>query len=73
VRILAMADLHGNHEIYRRIPGLLDRHRADALVLAVDLLGTAPGFTSIEDAQEADATDILGILERVAPGERRAR
>lgn len=65
MRILAMSDLHGNHEIYERIPGLTDRHRADALVLAGDLLGAAPGFTSIEDAQEADAAAILPILQRV--------
>ena len=61
MRILAMADIHGVHHVYRAIPGLAERHQVEALVLAGDLLGT-PDLSTIEEAQRRSAREILGII-----------
>jgi Icc-related predicted phosphoesterase len=63
VRILASADIHGNHRFYRRLLEIALGHGAQALVLAGDLLGYPAGFAGVEEAQRADAANILGLLE----------
>ncbi len=65
--VLALSDIHGHHGIYRRLPDLARRHGADVVVLAGDLLGARPGFERIEDAQWADAREILVLLAQVRP------
>jgi Icc-related predicted phosphoesterase len=63
MKILAAADIHGNHRFYHLILDLAKIGEAQAIILAGDLLGYPPGFDNIEDAQRADAIDILGLLE----------
>ena len=63
MKILASSDLHGNHRFYRMILDIAKRSDARAIVLAGDLLGYPPGFDNVEDAQRADARDILELLE----------
>jgi Icc-related predicted phosphoesterase len=63
MKILAAADIHGNHRFYHLISDLAELWEAQAIVLAGDLLGYPPGFDNVEDAQRADAKDILGLLE----------
>jgi uncharacterized protein len=64
MHILAAADIHGDHRIYRRLLEVAKRRKAEALILAGDLLGYAPGFDAAEDAQRADADVVLGLLEQ---------
>lgn len=63
MRILASADIHGNHGFYGRLLEIAERHDAQAIVLAGDLLGYPAGFDRAEEAQRADAVDIVGLLE----------
>jgi uncharacterized protein len=65
MRILAASDIHGNHDFYRYLPAQVRQSRADAIVLAGDLLGSPDGFETMEEAQRADAHEILRILELV--------
>ena len=62
MKILALSDIHGFYDIYRRIPQLAEKNRADALVLAGDLLGVPDGFETIEESQRESATVILDLL-----------
>ena len=62
MRILAIADIHGDRAIYREIVRLAEERCVDAVVLAGDLLGAPPGFDSIEAAQQRDAVEILEVL-----------
>ena len=62
MRILAMADIHGVHHVYRAIPELAEKHQVEGLVLAGDLLGTPDDLAPIEEAQRRSAREILGIL-----------
>jgi len=63
MRVLAMADIHGNQEVYGSVPQLAVEYRAEALVLAGDLLGVPDGnFLTIEEAQCASAREILRML-----------
>lgn len=64
MRILASADIHGNHDFYQSLLEISARHDAQALILAGDLLGYPAGFAGAEEAQRADAVDILMQLER---------
>jgi len=66
VRILAASDIHGNHLFYRRLPEVARRLKADAIVLAGDLLGYPAGFSGVEEAQQADARQIVRLLESSA-------
>jgi Icc-related predicted phosphoesterase len=63
MRILAAADIHGDHGIYRHLLKAAHGHKVQALILAGDLLGYAPGFLTAEEAQRADADKIFGLLE----------
>ena len=65
MQLLALADLHGNHEIYEWLAGVTARVAPDVVVIAGDLLGGQDGFGTIEDSQRADAIAILDILDRI--------
>jgi Icc-related predicted phosphoesterase len=62
MKILASADIHGSHSVYRALPGLVRAHGASLVVLAGDLLGYPEGSTDILEGQRADARVITGIL-----------
>ena len=58
MRVLAVADIHGNHDVYRWLRSLVAPTSAELVVLAGDLLGFYDEFDSIEEAQRAEARDI---------------
>jgi len=63
MRLLAMADIHGNLDVYGRVPQLAEEHQAEALVLAGDLLGVPDDdLLTIKEAQRASAREILRTL-----------
>jgi Icc-related predicted phosphoesterase len=64
MRLLACADVHGDHEVYSWLAETARRLEPDALVLAGDLLGFPSGYQTWECAQEADARAIVGLLAR---------
>ena len=66
MKLLASADLHGDHDIYEWLVGVTKSAGPDVIVLAGDLLDGAARFDTIEDAQRADAHEILEILDRVS-------
>jgi Icc-related predicted phosphoesterase len=63
MNILAAADLHGEGRFYISLLEAAKPLDAQAIVLAGDLLGYAPGFDKAEDAQSADARSVLSLLE----------
>ena len=63
--VLASADLHGNYEIYEWLVGVSRAEQPGVVVLAGDLFGFPDGYSSIEEAQLADASRILKILEGI--------
>ncbi len=63
--ILAIADIHGDHSLYKWLVSISIRAAPDAIVLAGDLLGYPEGFKTIEESQRADAIEILNILAPV--------
>jgi Icc-related predicted phosphoesterase len=63
MKILAASDIHGEHSFYVSLLKAVTPSEAQAIVLAGDLLGYAPGFEKAEDAQRADAEEILRSLE----------
>ncbi len=62
MRILAVSDVHGNHETYRWITRVAKTRSLELVVLAGDLLGYAEGFDTIEEAQRADAPRVVSLL-----------
>ncbi|MDH3215161.1 MAG: hypothetical protein OEN01_02585 [Candidatus Krumholzibacteria bacterium] len=62
MRLLASADLHGDHEIYKWLVGVATEKGADVVVLAGDLLGAPSGFDSIEESQRG-VVDI-GVMDQ---------
>jgi Icc-related predicted phosphoesterase len=64
MRLLACADVHGDHEVYSWLAETARRLEPDALVLPGDLLGFPSGYQTWERAQEADARAIVGLLAR---------
>jgi Icc-related predicted phosphoesterase len=63
MKILAMADLHGDLRIYRRLKKLVASHDAQVVVLAGDLLRASRSDLTIEEAQAEDARQIVKILK----------
>jgi Icc-related predicted phosphoesterase len=61
--LLALSDIHGNYNVYRRIPGLSRELCAECIVLAGDLLGFPDDFELIEEAQKSEADRVLSLLE----------
>lgn len=64
MKILAGADFHGDHEVYGWFAETATVTRADALVLAGDLLGVPVGFETVELAQKYDASRVVSELHR---------
>jgi Icc-related predicted phosphoesterase len=62
MRILAASDIHGRHGTFRWLADALRHTRADALVLAGDLLGVPDGFETVESAQQSDAVVVAALL-----------
>jgi Icc-related predicted phosphoesterase len=62
MRLLAMADIHGNLDVYGRVPDLAVEYQAEVLVLAGDLLGVPDDVSAIEEGQHASAHEILRTL-----------
>ncbi len=58
MRVLAVADIHGNHAVYQWLASLVVPTSAELVLLAGDLSGFYDGFDSIEEAQRAEARDI---------------
>lgn len=59
MQILAAADLHGDHDVYRWLVGLAATRRPDVIVLAGDLFGFPDGFEDVVEAQTADRELVL--------------
>jgi Icc-related predicted phosphoesterase len=55
MRLLALADLHGDPVLTGLVPALAERFAADAVVLAGDLLGHPAGFATVEGGQAESA------------------
>jgi Icc-related predicted phosphoesterase len=66
VRVLACADLHGFRDVYAWLIEMVHSENPDAMVLAGDLLGFAAGYGSFEDAQAADAKEVVAMLSEIA-------
>ncbi len=65
MKILAAADIHGNHQVYDWLVDLALLRRPDALILAGDLFGYPDGYDTVESAQEADRDLVLSALGRL--------
>ena len=66
MKILAAADFHGNHDIYAWLVRCAKETRADAVVLAGDLLSAQPGDDGpIEKDHRADAETTVALLAPV--------
>jgi len=65
MRIIAIADLHGFHEVYDWVVGMAAAEEADAVVLAGDLLGWGGAFDTIEEAQDVDRLQVLRLLSAI--------
>jgi len=62
MQILAAADLHGSHDVYRWLVDLAATRRPDVIVLAGDLFGFPDGYKNVVDAQLADRELVLDHL-----------
>ena len=62
MNILAAADLHGQRSLYESMMVASPPLGVQAIVLAGDLLGYAPGYVKAEEAQRADARWIYRLL-----------
>ncbi len=65
MRILAAADLHGNHEVWEWLVRTAAAEHPDVVVLAGDLLGTPDDYASVLDAQRADRARVLAHLAQL--------
>jgi Icc-related predicted phosphoesterase len=63
MRLLASADLHGEHDIYEWLVAEAANVSADLIVLAGDLLSDL-GTGTIQESQRLDAIQVLEILGR---------
>lgn len=66
MKVLALADLHGEYQVYEWMSKVTAQTHPDVLVLAGDLLGFPEGYDEIELAQRADAKRLLSILDKIA-------
>lgn len=66
MNILAAADIHGQLEWYKALLAAVGPWDAQAVVLAGDLLGYAPGHEHAQDAQRINARDVFGLLQSSA-------
>jgi Icc-related predicted phosphoesterase len=66
MKVLALADLHGEYQTYEWMAEVAARTHPDVLVLAGDLLGFPDGFDDVELAQKEDAKRLLSFLDNLA-------
>ena len=64
MRLLASADIQGFVSVCDWIVDRSRRLKADAIVLAGDLLGVPDGFESIEELMRASARSLRRVLDR---------
>lgn len=65
MKILASADIHGDHRSLQWVIDMSDKYDPDVVVLAGDLLGSPSEFKSVQEAQLADAQRTSSILEHI--------
>lgn len=65
MKILAAADIHGQHQVYDWLVELALLRKPDVLILAGDLFGYPDGYDTVESAQEADRERVLSALQRL--------
>ena len=65
MRMLATADLHGNHASDRRRSAVAARCGVQAIVLAGELLGAPRGFPSIVGSHPADGAAMVDIHDQI--------
>ena len=65
MRLVALADVHGFHEVYDWLVDLVDAEDPGAVVLAGDLLGWGGDSDTIEEAQAADRFQVLHRLSEI--------
>ncbi len=61
MKLLVSSDLHGNHDAYRWLAETA-RGLSVPIVLCGDLLGCPAGYTTVEEAQRADADTVGSLL-----------
>jgi Icc-related predicted phosphoesterase len=66
VKVLASADIHGDHKSLQWIVDMSNSLRPEVVVLAGDLLGSPREFKLVEEAQAADAERTSTTLEQIA-------
>lgn len=66
MKILAMADLHGDLSIYRQLKELVRTFDVEVVVLAGDLLHSSRSDLTIEEAQRENANQILEVLHSLS-------
>jgi Icc-related predicted phosphoesterase len=64
-RLLACADLHGFRDVYEWLVDLALTDEPDGVVLAGDLLGLPDGHGTVEEAQAADALEVVALLSEI--------
>ncbi|MBW2423996.1 MAG: metallophosphoesterase [Deltaproteobacteria bacterium] len=64
-RLLACADLHGFRDVYAWLVERARTDKPDGVVLAGDLLGFPDGHGSVEEAQAADALEVVALLSEI--------
>ncbi len=65
MKILAMADLHGNMEVYDQLQALAEKYPVAAIILAGDLLSGHEDDLTVEEAQWRERDQILKLLRRL--------
>ena len=64
MRVLACADIHGYQEVAQWLVEVAQDQRAEAIVIAGDLLCASEGFGTEEDAQRHSANELAGIFKQ---------
>lgn len=65
MKILASADIHGDHRSLQWVVEMSQSSQPDVVVLAGDLLGCPAEYKSVEQAQVADAERTSATLEQI--------
>jgi len=65
MRLLASADLHGFWDVYTWLVDVAITEEPDGVVLAGDLLGFPDGYDTVEEAQAADALEVVARFSAI--------
>ncbi len=65
MRLLASADLHGFWDVYEWLVNVALVQEPEGVVLAGDLLGFPDGYDTVEEAQAADACEVVARLSAI--------